>query len=769
MCWRSALDTAPNPDFAESEIRGELQRILASRSFAGSPRICRFLTYIVEKTLAGETDALKEAIIGREVFDRANDYDPKTEPIVRTEARRLRLKLEELYGGTPGDFRVRISIPRGRYVASFEEAGNAPQAEEDAVAPAETVPAEEPAVPPGPSKAPPEKRTRNRLWPVLLSAAAAALAVTVIFLLARHTTPLTAGSAVLHYAITLPAGRELRQALGKSVAISPDGAWLAYVAREGGVYRLYLHRLDGAETRVIPQTESATSPEFAPDGKSVAFYQGDKLRRCGLDGRCSDLTGIVNQFVLPGLAWDQRGGLFFNNAPNGNEDKAPSVIFRIPSPDSARVEQTTRVDMRAFGAEAMMVQQVLPGGWPDGGRLLVSMRAPPPHERVVAVASRDGTLKPVLDNAMGGLYLPTGQLVAYRDGNLIAAPFDLNREEVTGQPVPVLRGVGMDSWQGPDMAVAGNGTLVYAQGVSGIPDRTLLWVDRAGNEKPLPIPPGPFNPLDLSPDGSRLLMARFDQVDSTWSLWSYGLRDGVSEKLAGPSPDVIVGCWSGDGTRVMFGSKQNDRGMGEILEIPSRGGETAHLASQQFYGHFPQTSSKDGNWVAYTLGTLPRTKSDIWLLDLRQRAHPVAAALVATTGWDSNPVISPDGRSIAYDSTVSGTREVYFQPLVNGAPPVQISHNGGAGPLWAPDGRKIFYREGARMMEVSVKPAPGNPVELFRGDYLQPDSWQRFALLSPDGERFLMVREDSSARKRYIQVVANWFSEVVAKTGIPAQ
>lgn len=105
---------APSPD----AVRAQLERILAAPAFA-SGRHPRFLRYVVERTLAGEADQLKEYVLGLEVFDRSDGYDPRLDSIVRVEARRLRAKLEEYYAGPGADDPVVIDIPRGSYVPVF--------------------------------------------------------------------------------------------------------------------------------------------------------------------------------------------------------------------------------------------------------------------------------------------------------------------------------------------------------------------------------------------------------------------------------------------------------------------------------------------------------------------------------------------------------------------------------------------------------------------------------------------------------------------------
>ena len=100
-------------------IRAELERILASPAFRQSDRLQRFLRFVVEAALEGKGDDLKESLIGVEVYDRAPDYNPKTEPIVRNEARRLRAKLQQYYESAGDQYRVIIDLPKGAYVPGF--------------------------------------------------------------------------------------------------------------------------------------------------------------------------------------------------------------------------------------------------------------------------------------------------------------------------------------------------------------------------------------------------------------------------------------------------------------------------------------------------------------------------------------------------------------------------------------------------------------------------------------------------------------------------
>src|SRR6185295_2515714 len=95
-------------------------RILASSGFASADRASRFLKFVVERTIAGEGDQLKEYVIGRAVFDRGDDYDPRIDSIVRVEAGRLRSKIDEYYAGPGREDSVLIQLKRGSYAPAFE-------------------------------------------------------------------------------------------------------------------------------------------------------------------------------------------------------------------------------------------------------------------------------------------------------------------------------------------------------------------------------------------------------------------------------------------------------------------------------------------------------------------------------------------------------------------------------------------------------------------------------------------------------------------------
>ena len=119
-------DSQSMSEIGEDRIREQLGRILSSKEFENSERLCRFLRFSVEALLHGEQDQVKEYLIGKMVFDRNADYDPRLDPIVRVEARRLRKKLEDYYNGAGALEVVRIQLPKGSYVPEIQVVEAAP-------------------------------------------------------------------------------------------------------------------------------------------------------------------------------------------------------------------------------------------------------------------------------------------------------------------------------------------------------------------------------------------------------------------------------------------------------------------------------------------------------------------------------------------------------------------------------------------------------------------------------------------------------------------
>jgi serine/threonine-protein kinase len=161
----------------------------------------------------------------------------------------------------------------------------------------------------------------------------------------------------------------------------------------------------------------------------------------------------------------------------------------------------------------------------------------------------------------------------------------------------------------------------------------------------------------------------------------------------------------------------------------------------------------------------PNTGYDVYTLSLKDgKPQP----FVRTSSLETAPRFSPDGHLIAYASDESGRLEIYARPYPGPGGKWQISTEGGTEPVWNPKGRELFYRSGNKMMAVDIATQPtfsaGKPKMLFEGPYVPtPRSFPDYDV-SPDGQRFLMLKANEQAQApAQINVVLNWFEELKQK------
>jgi hypothetical protein len=150
----------------------------------------------------------------------------------------------------------------------------------------------------------------------------------------------------------------------------------------------------------------------------------------------------------------------------------------------------------------------------------------------------------------------------------------------------------------------------------------------------------------------------------------------------------------------------------------------------------------------------PTTGGDIWSL----APDGTAAAVRATPFNEFEPVVSPDGRWVAYESNKSGRYEVYIQDYPGGEKRIPISTGGGEYPRWSRDGKELFYFAGDAMMAVSIRPDGSIfsvPHRLF-----DISNYAGYYDVSPDGKRFLMIRLDPGSVPNQLNVILDWFDEL---------
>ncbi|MBI3048676.1 MAG: PD40 domain-containing protein [Acidobacteria bacterium] len=278
--------------------------------------------------------------------------------------------------------------------------------------------------------------------------------------------------------------------------------------------------------------------------------------------------------------------------------------------------------------------------------------------------------------------------------------------------------------------------------------RTLVWVDRAGNEQPLSAPARLYQNPRISPDGRRLGVSIGEQgQEHIWMCDLPACSNLTQFTKLGTTNDIAV--WTPDGRRLAFYSNMQGGPAAAYWQMADGSGMPERLTppigpiAQQLRAFSP-----NGQFAAMYHAT-PATGPDIWLLRLNDR---VEFPFLATPAIEGAPRYSPDGNWLAYMSTESGGPQVYVQELPGDRRKRQVSTDGGIQPVWNPKGSELFYRNGSRLMAVPITTsqnfAVGQPKVVFdRAYFVTPIGQTNPSYdISPDGQRFLMIKETAGQR-----------------------
>ena len=413
--------------------------------------------------------------------------------------------------------------------------------------------------------------------------------------------------------------------------------------------------------------------------------------------------------------------------------------------------------------------EVLPGGEAVLFTILKGRGAENMEIAVLDLAT--GEQKVLLAGGSNPHYASTGHIVYGVDGTLRAVPFDLNRLELTGDPISVLEGVMSHAGGAVQFSLSADGSLVYgAAGPPGGAQRTLVWVDRQGREEPLALSPAPYQTVRLSPDGTRVVT---DISGENPDLWVSDLaRPGTLSRVTTEPAADFSPLWTPDGERVVFSSSREGP-WGLFWKAADDRGDVERLVTVEDAAIFPYGWSPDGETLVVTTRS-PNTGNDLSVVSMEgERAWE---PLLHTEASESTPAISPDGQWIAYTSDETGQPEVYVERFPALGDRQQISTGGGSGPLWSPDGDELFYGrlgDGA-MMVVPIDTEPaftlGIPEVLFEGRYFQGN--RRPYDLAPNSQRFLMIKpgtetDETASFPPQIILVLNWHQELLERVPVP--
>jgi serine/threonine-protein kinase len=550
---------------------------------------------------------------------------------------------------------------------------------------------------------------------------------------AGSPAPASASPQVVRVEMNMPLGVETNEANSPSVAISPDGTHVAFIGLVGGVRRIYVRRLGEFESVALRGTESANFVSFSPDGAALLFVATDRtLKKVSLsDGLVTIVVRPVDSIVSGG-AWGPDGRITFVR---------DETLWRVAA-TGGPPEQLTTLDA-ARGERS----HLWPAAVADSGILFTSLAG---TDRMVtnieAISLVTGVRRVVIEAASAPWYVPSGHLLFFRDDVVLAAPFDAARLQVTGPAVAVLEDVGLDQYGAPSLSISATGSLAYTP--AGNATRRLVWVSRQGVEQPITDVTRRYRNPRLSPDGQRIM------VEVTGKLWIQDITRSTFTLLTkGDTLGNSFAVWTPNGQEVLF------RTLTGIRRVNAGGSEASQVIPSTGLFAMPTSVSPDGKTLVY-IGQTMETAGDVYALSLQGEPHP--RPVVQTPAYDGGGWFSPDGKWLAYVSNESGQFQVYLRPYPGPDSKEPVSTEGGTHPSWNPNGKELFYRNGNRMLAVDVATTPkltlSRPRVLFEQRYVFGGQTVANYDVSPDGQRFVMVKDDSASGR--INLVLNWFEEL---------
>ncbi len=584
---------------------------------------------------------------------------------------------------------------------------------------------------------PPGRRGR---W-AIAGACAAGLVLGASTALLSRGAPRATPARAIRFTVAPPEGGSFfYEYESATVAVSPDGSRLAYIASDPkGGRRVWLRPLSGFEARPLAGTEGAVSVFWSPEGASLGFFVEKRLKRLDLPGGapvtvCEDTGGGGKSGT-----WGRGGDILFSSVQG-------DAIYRVPASGGA-----AEAILKPNAAEGE-TRVVWPWFLPDGERFLFYSRTADGGRVMLAEPGRPPRL--LLKAASMVQYSDSGYVVFVNEGVLLGQRFDARTGRLSGRPFSVAEHVNYFMSTGAAVfATSSEGTLVFQPHDDA--DR-LAWFDRAGREIGTVGQPSNLLGVFIPPDGRAVLFARARSDLGTWDVWSYDAARNVETRITSAPDSEFAARWLPGGRSIVY-STVRGRNPCLVRRDLATGREEEVLPA----GGFQEAAdvSPDGRTLAY-FERPDRGSFDLWALPLSGDGKP--RRLLEGPSLDDDARFSPDGRFISIISAESGRPEAYVIPYPGPGVKARVSTGGAAVVRWSRDGRELLYLSSERrLMAMPVRTFPslqlGEPRALF--ELKGRSNWLDFDV-STDGKRFLAVVPESLADERPLSVVVNWPSDV---------
>ena len=517
-------------------------------------------------------------------------------------------------------------------------------------------------------------------------------------------------------------------------AASPDGRRLAYIANVDGSTDIWIKHIEGDKPEKLADTIGAASPFWSPDSQSIAFYAGGRLKRKSLTGGPAQSLCEADSQGINGT-WNASGVILFSEWGNR---RIMQVSEGGGTPVVVRKDDTNPLAWATF--------------LPDGRHYLYTyydLKAAARKAFVAEIGSPDTVEIP---GVMGRAEFARGHLIFWRDGGLVAQPFDLSSFRLSGQPIPVADDVHAFEATG-FAAFSATDQLLVVQ--SGARDNSLAWLDRQGLEVGSIKGDKDYGDVRLSPDGKQVAFAARDRRLGTNDVFIHEIDRDLTRRLTSDPGTENAPLWSPDGLTVVYAADR--RGPPNLHARNADGSGTEREIVPPAMGPLAGGSfTPDGKWLVF-LRPNPGTNYDVMKAPIDRSAPPTA--LVKTPGSENSVRVSLDGKWITYVSNESGRSEVYVQGLLGQRGRRQVSRDGGRTARWRGDGRELYFVTGPGDNHIMAATITTNPAGIESGPprllFVARDPVS-FYDVTKDGQRFLVVVPDRVAERGTLSAVSNW-------------
>jgi len=552
---------------------------------------------------------------------------------------------------------------------------------------------------------------------------------------------------------------------GASAVLSPDGTRIVYVVRApGGVQRLYVRSLDQLQATALSGTEGGWDPFFSPDGEWIGFFAGGTLKKISV--HAGGAITICEAANPRGGSWGEDGTIVLEPIATGG-------LYRV-SAAGGKAEEITKLDAGAASSTHRW-PKILPGG-----KAVLFTTATDVNTFADAsleiVELPSGARKTVYRGGFYGQYVKSGHVLFEHDGTLFAMPFDLNRLEPTGQAVPVVEQVLMNTERGSaQFSVSETGSLAYVQGKEVRSLVSIDWMGKDGKFEPLRQTPGNIYTIRFSPDGKRLAMAIDDA--SRRDIWTYDIERDTLTRLTFGGMWNEMPVWTPDGQRIVY-SVLGSNDIPNLYWKRADGAGDAQRLTESKAAQYAGSWSPDGKTLAfYAIDQGTKTGFDLYTMtmegDEKSGWKPGEPKLfLGTPALEVRPMFSPDGRWLAYMSNESGTMEIYVRPFPGPGGKWQISSGGGYDPQWSRTSKELYYRTNDQKIMVARFTATGDsfqadkPVLWSEGQFAARGTTAINFALHPDGKRFAVLKTPGGETEQQFNKVVfvfNFFDELGRK------